>query len=85
MGSRSTDVGAKVKIVLEFIFEERQEFDFEDPELELVKIKLGKGTTVSEDDRDSIAERWGQSDTWHVDIHNDILDVIDSGDTVRYD
>jgi len=75
----------KVKIVLEFIFEEDQEFDWEDPTLELVKIKLGKGTTATDEDRDDIAERWGQSDTWHVDIHNDILDVIDSGNAVRYD
>ncbi len=77
---------AKKKIVVEFHFEEWVEPG--DPEyttLELSKIKLGKDTTLTETERDAVAEHWGQSDTWHVDIHNDLLDVIDSGDSVRYD
>ena len=73
----------KKKIVLEFLFEEEQDEDY--TTLELRKIKLGKGTTLTEAERDAVTERWGQSDTWHVDIHNDLLDVIDSGHAVSYD
>lgn len=77
---------ARKKIVLEFVFEEEQPYPDEDYiNNKLVKIKLGKGTTMSEAERDSIAEVWGQSDTWHVDIHNDILEVIDSGSSIHYD
>lgn len=76
---------SKKKIVLEFVFDE-----VEDPYepgyflLELDKIKLGKATTMSQEERDGITEHWGQSDQWHVDIHNDILTVIDSGKSIRY-
>lgn len=77
---------SKKKIVLEFIFEENsEEWDPEYVFLELRKIKLGKDKTLTDEERDSIAETWGQSDRWHVDIHNDILDVIDSGHSVEYD
>ncbi len=74
----------KKKIVLEFIFDEKYDEEFDYYPLELMKIRLGEGTTLTEDERDAIAEGWGQSDFWHVDIHNDILDVIDSGHSVNY-
>ena len=74
---------SKKKIVLEFIFDETVE-DEEYTRLDLAKIKLGKGTTLTSDERDSVSEEWGQSDEWHVDIHNDILHVIDTGDSVSY-
>lgn len=74
----------KKKIVLEFIFDEEYDEDLDYTSLELAKIRLGKGTTLTEAERDSVAETWGQSDFWHVDVHNDILDVVDSGWPARY-
>lgn len=76
----------KKKIVVEFIFDKHRPTMMEDyEELVLRKIKLGKSTTLTDEERDAIAEHWGQSDTWHVDIHNDLLEVIDSGDSISYD
>jgi hypothetical protein len=76
----------KKRIVLVFEFEEEVYEDEDWSDLNLTKIKLDKErTTLSDGERDSVAERWGQSDEWHVDIHNDILDVIDTGRSVKYD
>lgn len=78
---------AKPKLVLEFIFEEHRPFPEDEPdyvETSLVVVKLGKGTTLSNEQRESIVETWGQSDRWHVDIHNDLLEVIDTGRSVSY-
>lgn len=76
----------KKRIVLVFEFEETYFSDEDYTDLSLSKIKLDKDrTTLSADERDGVAEEWGQSDTWHVDIHNDLLEVIDSGRSVKYD
>lgn len=72
------------KLVLVFEFDEEYFTDEDWTELTLKKIKLDKRTSLSDQERDMIAEEWGQSDQWHVDIHNDILHVIDTGDSVRY-
>ena len=76
-------MSAKKKIVLVFEFDEVTEDD-DYSYLDLSKIKLGKNTTLSDGERDAVTESWGQSDEWHVNIHNDILHVIDTGDSVRY-
>lgn len=76
-------MGSKKRIVLVFEFDEVDEGDYVD--LDLRKIKMDKErTTLTGDERDLVTEHWGQSDTWHVDIHNDILNVIDSGQSVSY-
>lgn len=74
----------KKKIVLVFEFEETVYTDENCTDLSLSKIKLGKNTTLSSKERDQVTEVWGQSDRWHVDVHNDILEIISSGDSVRY-
>lgn len=76
----------KKRIVLVFEFEETVYEDEDWSMLDLTKVKLDKErTTLSESERDSVTEEWGQSDKWHVDIHNDILTVIDTGRSVKYD
>lgn len=71
------------KLVLEFIFDEVEEDDYS--ELELRALRLGEGSTLSPGERRGVTEMWGQSDQWHVDIHNDILNVLDSGIEEVYD
>lgn len=75
---------SKKKIVLEFVFDEEYDEDFDYTELKLAKIKLGKGTTLTGQERYAVTEHWGQSDFWHVEVHNDILDVVDSGESIHY-
>jgi len=70
------------KLVIEFIFDEDTDDDY--PRIILRKVRLGKETTLSYSQRSAITEVWGQSDMWHVDIHNDILQVIDEGGSMRY-
>lgn len=72
------------KIVLEFIFDERVRDVGDFVDLVLKDIKISDSTTLSKYERQVIAEHWGQSDSWHVDIHNDILDVIYNGKAVGY-
>ncbi len=78
---------AKKKIVLEFIFDTSIPYEDEPDYIrtELRKIKLGKDTTMTADERGEVAEEAGQSDFWQVDVHNDIFSVIDSGRTIKYD
>jgi hypothetical protein len=78
-------MGSKKKLVVVFEFEEEQEFPDEPPRLELSKLKLGKSTTLTAEERSGITESWGQSDTWHVDIHNDLLRVMRSGVPATYE
>lgn len=76
-------MATKKRIVLVFEFDEIDEGDYIN--LDLRKLRLDKDrTTLTGDERDMVTEDWGQSDTWHVDIHNDILNVIDSGRSVSY-
>lgn len=75
---------SKKKIVLVFEFDEEYYEDEDWTELSLRKIKLGKGTTMSDAERDRVAEEAEQSDFWQVSVHNDLFHVIDTGDSVRY-
>lgn len=75
---------SKKKIVLVFEFDEEYYEDEYWTNLSLRKIKLGKGTTMSDAERDRVAEEAGQSDFWQVDVHNDIFHVIDTGLPIKY-
>ena len=68
------------KLELEFIFDEQVDDDY--TRLELKDIRTGPGTTLTEEERQTVAEIWAQSDSYWADSYwadtcSEILNVID--------
>lgn len=74
---------AKRKLVIEIIFEEDFYEDEEYTHLEVIEIRRGKKTDLTEDELDGLGESVAQTDFWQVDRWNDIQEVLGGRKSVK--
>lgn len=71
---------AEKKLVIEFTFEDRQEYEDEPSFLVLTKIAPGRND-LSDDERIGVMETWAQSDSFYTETVHHIMAAVDGQET----
>lgn len=75
---------AKKKLTIEIEFDEVTEDDYTYVEFSSMRV-VPEATTVTDEDREGLAESWAQSDWYSVGFVSRLLDLLDGEATINAD